>query len=176
MKTIHVSAMVDFMGTSQFTPEEEYENIKKEIEEALCCEVVMKVDVTPHKLERCDLYVFDYGGMLPGSEGLTNSLYRGLARKIEEMPSTVFWIWSSFTAAMYAQEMGFAYPELEACPYLIMGPDLNDKLPELLGVGHRPSKAKPGLKAPRRQGLKKSGRGGSIQSDDHRINYRPWRP
>lgn len=150
MRTLHVSALVDIMGTSMATPEQEYEAIRRDIEENLSCKVVMRTDVQPHNLGKCDLYVFDFGGMMPGCGDLTDSLHRELLNKIQEMPSVVFWILSTFTALTHKEVAKQEYPELVDCPYVVVADDYK-KLEALLGVGQgRATNAKPGLKKPGR--------------------------
>ncbi len=78
-----VCALVDFMGTSLESPEEEYAQIKKEIEKCTKRKItIYKTDIFPHQLqnENTDIYVMDYGGLLPGCEDTILSNFRELVR------------------------------------------------------------------------------------------------
>ena len=129
---LYVSALVDPMASGVQTQEEEYADIKKWLELVTGRAVVLKTDVQPWRLERCDLYVFDYGGMMPGCESIVDDLFRQfMYAKVAEMPSTIFVVWSSYSGMMYKELVRAERPELADAANVVVGAD-NDKILELL--------------------------------------------
>jgi len=114
-----ICAYVDFMGTTLHTPEEEYIFMKKAIMGFLDISeenLIFVKNVYPYELRNnpCDLYIFDYGGVMPGCYDTVFSHYRELVRQIQDKPNTLFLIWSAFSARNYyvdavKEEMREAY-------------------------------------------------------------------
>ncbi|MCE5335228.1 MAG: hypothetical protein LLG06_11655 [Desulfobacteraceae bacterium] len=114
-----VCALVDFVGTSEQTPEEEYAEIKRRLCELLDispANMTYKTEVFPHQLnnESLDLYVIDFGGVLPGCEDTIVSQFGELLNQIENKPSTLFVIWSRFTAWFYEEAIRKYHPDISA--------------------------------------------------------------
>jgi hypothetical protein len=121
------------MGSSFQEPEEEYAEIKKIFCQELGLnpeEITFVPEVMPHKLQgmSTDIYVIDYGGMLPGSDDLIRSIFRDVIRLIEDRPNTLFVIWSQFSMNWYRELVKEESPELVA-PNVIFMPhvDLEDE-------------------------------------------------
>jgi hypothetical protein len=53
-----------------------------------------------------DIFVMDWGGVLPGCEGLTTSIYERLVELTYEFPNKLFVLWSSFTRRLYLDAVG----------------------------------------------------------------------
>ena len=94
---------VDCMGGGELEPADEYAEIEDMIRGVLGKDVSFERDVLPHKLreQRVDVYVFDFGGMLPGCDSLVESHFRSFIEQADEHPSTLFVVWSSFSGEMY---------------------------------------------------------------------------
>jgi hypothetical protein len=78
-----VCAFVDWMGTTRQTPEEEYAEIKQRLCDLLEVSperMLFKTDVFPYQLENesLDMYVIDFGGVMPGCEDTIVSHFRSL--------------------------------------------------------------------------------------------------
>ena len=87
-----------------------------------------KRDVLPHDLanENCDLYLFDYGGMLPGCTDMIVSLYRSFIQQAEDHPNTVFLLYSSFSVHWYEDLMTAECAEMGELHNVVFYDD-NDK-------------------------------------------------
>jgi hypothetical protein len=88
-----ICALVDAMATYSQSQEEEYAEIKERFCEELELDpktVTFLTDVMPHTLRgiSTDVYVLDYGGMLPGSEDMTRHIFRETINQIEAKPNT----------------------------------------------------------------------------------------
>lgn len=115
-KRMKIYVYVDWMGGMFETPEEEYEQIKIQLELALETDkFIYKTEIPPWKLEneKVDVYIIDFGGLLPGSEDSIRSIYRELIKQIEEKPNTLFILWSHFTCEWYADVMEEVAPDLK---------------------------------------------------------------
>ena len=110
-----IFALVDFMGCMDMTPEEEYCYIREWFEDALETKFIFKSDKYPHDLEneKVDIYVIDFGGLLPGCDSAIASVYRELLTQIGEKPNTLFILWSQFTFDWYKDMMTEVAPDLE---------------------------------------------------------------
>jgi len=60
-------------------------------------------NVFPHSLsnEGFEVYLFDFGGMLPGCEDMVASHYRELIKQIEDHQNSAFLLYSSFSVRWY---------------------------------------------------------------------------
>ena len=99
---------VDPMSSSIFDydVDKEYEEIKKEfVERFHGIELEFETQVMPHHLDNkpLDVYVFDYGGMMPGCEDLIKSLFREFIKQAEDHPNTAFVLFSNFSERWYKE-------------------------------------------------------------------------
>lgn len=88
--------------------EKEYDGIEKELTELFPeCSLSFKRNVFPHELanENCDLYLFDFGGMLPGCGGMVASHFGSFIQQAEDHPNTVFLLYSTFSVSWYKDLM-----------------------------------------------------------------------
>lgn len=129
-KIISVHALVDPMGAGDMTQDDEYADIQKQISLALNnSNVKLKGNVFPYDIGRCDMYVFDYGGMLPGCDDMIDSLFRELLKAIVDRGDTLFVIYSTFTGEMYKNFMRAERPELDGVGNVLFwtGTEADDK-------------------------------------------------
>ena len=94
---IRAALLVDFAGD----PEREYPEMEQLVREALSEPVEFEREIWPWKLSGQELYVIDFGGLLPGADDTVNSILDSLRERSEEMPGTLFVLWSRFTMTKY---------------------------------------------------------------------------
>jgi len=125
-----IGMLVDFMGGGGRTPEEEYAEIEEMFSLALNHPTTFVRNVQPHQLsnESFDVYVFDYGGLAPGSGSLFGDMMHELHRQIEDHPNTLFVIWSSFTGMMYEALLRQETKLIENQHNLVIANGLTDEL------------------------------------------------
>lgn len=116
-KTVKVCMMVDWMAVP--CEDAEYEDIEREMQlhtEIPANKFSFERRVHPHQLtnKRLDLYIIDFGGVMPGSEDTIVSHFRELVRQVEEKPNTLFIIWTRMTKGWYIEALQKENPELEA--------------------------------------------------------------
>lgn len=131
-----ICALVDEMGTGLSTPEEEYEEIKADLCGWLELDpekVTFRPRVYPHQLgnESVDIYVMDFGGMLPGCEDGIISHFRSLLEQIKGKPNTLFIIWSRFTQRWYEEVVAEYAPEFKV-PNVAIYSDIDILIPLIL--------------------------------------------
>jgi hypothetical protein len=111
-KKLNVLMLVDFMASSMGSTDEEYADIRGEITEMLPdCELSFQADFHIHKFEKIpesawDIFVMDWGGLLPGCGDLTTSLYEELVDLTYKFPNKLFILWSEFTKRYYLDAVG----------------------------------------------------------------------
>lgn len=109
---------VDFVASFAQTREEEYEDIKQQFTEVLFpdLELEFEQDVFPGDLpsKEFDIYVFDFGGILPGAEDMVRSHYRELIRQVRGREDKLFVLWSTFTERWYEEVCQEMFPEFIA--------------------------------------------------------------
>jgi len=92
------------------TPIEEAAWIEKDLREYIGNPMTFKYNVEPHNLGNCDIYIFDVGGLGAMYEDIMTAHYRTLYKKIEDMPNTIFIMWSTYTKQydeiIWAEVMG----------------------------------------------------------------------
>lgn len=124
-----ICALVDLMGTmgpnGWMTEEDEYTEIKNQICDLLGLNpdsITYLTDVQPHELAgtSVDMYVIDYGGLMPGAESLVQSIFRELINQIEDKPNTLFVIWSSISFKWYSEIIEDENPELSKAPNVVI--------------------------------------------------------
>lgn len=107
-RKIKLLMCVDLMSCMEFDndADQEYDSIEKEFREKFIdFDFEFQRNIYPHKLdnESFDIYLFDYGGMLPGSESLTISLVKEFIKQAEDHPNSLFIIYSRFTSNWYKE-------------------------------------------------------------------------
>ena len=113
-KDLVMGLYVDFMGTLDMRMKEEMDYIQTMFEEYFPnIKFLFKRELHPEGLKQTpvDLYVLDWGGILPGCDRLTETVYNSLVKQIEEKPNTLFVIWSSFSEYNYKEELAQAFPK-----------------------------------------------------------------
>jgi len=131
-----VCMFVDFMGGGGRTPEDEYGEIEDMFRMMVPGGLFFERDIQPYDLKNrpCDVYVFDFGGLLPGCDSLIESQYRVLIQAIEDRPNTLFVIWSTFSGRIYKEFVEAEFPEHKNFNVVIPGfltDELEDRLKEL---------------------------------------------
>jgi len=119
---ITVGILVDFMGCLDMTPEEEMKYIEDEFTDNLGNYTFTFLrNIRPHDLgnQSLDIYVFDFGGLLPGCDGLLNSMYGSLLTQIEEKPSVLFVLWGALSRPYYEDELSYRFEEEKEFPNVI---------------------------------------------------------
>jgi len=99
-----VGIFVDFMGTIVTTPDEEMDYIESMFRDAIeDFQFAFKRNVPPFELDNSsvDIYVFDFGGLMPGCGGLMASMYRDLVKQIDKRPNTLFILWGALSRPYY---------------------------------------------------------------------------
>lgn len=106
--TLDVSILVDWMGNYDETQDEEYDRIGDEIRKCFDQPVMLKYNVMPWNVDRlCKLYVFDFGGVLPGAEDTVNGILRSVANLANERPSLAVLIYSEITFTNFYSYMSY---------------------------------------------------------------------
>ena len=128
MKELKVVMLVDFMASSFGTTDDEYDEIERGLR-VLYPEVDLSFErgMYMHVLKKSvyDIFVFDWGGLLPGAEDLTRSIYRNLlaeTRKYEK--DRLYILWSSFTERYFKDAANEEFPEFIA-PNVVYSQDEN---------------------------------------------------
>lgn len=107
-------ACVDFMGGGGLSPEQEIVEIVKELKEEIYpdCEVEYvqgewETGIFPDRLNEYEynVYVYDFGGLMPGSDDMIRSHYRELVRKVFGNEDKLFILWSRFTEEWYNETL-----------------------------------------------------------------------
>ncbi len=117
VRKIRVAMLVDFMASSFGSTEDEYKEIEGVLMETYPDTTIsFERKVFMHNLMRkeYDIFVFDWGGLLPGCEDTTRSLYRmllGLTRKHEDR---LYIMWSAFTERYFKDAANEEFPEFIA--------------------------------------------------------------
>lgn len=127
MNNLILLAAVDYMGDT----EQEYADIKESV-----TDLFLGYDIDYHHSEGAELppqniksqpfniYVFDWGGLLPGADDLTRSIYHSLLGLVRKYPQRLFIMWSSFTEQWYKEICTEEFPEFIA-PNVIFRADEN---------------------------------------------------
>ncbi len=125
---LQVKMLVDFMASGFGTVDDEYDEIEKGLGELFPeAELQFERQVYMHKLKEkeYDIFVFDWGGLLPGCEDLTHSIYRSLlaeTRKYEK--DRLYILWSSFTERFFKDAANEEFPEFIS-PNVVYSQDEN---------------------------------------------------
>ncbi len=121
-----VCAFTDKGGTMGKTQQQEYDDIQKSLQEIVYPDVDLEFhqDVPPTMLSQTsyDIYIFDYGGALVSGdeEYIIGNMYRPLLKCIENNPSKLFLIWSSYTQLWYTRLIEDECPELKTFNVITM--------------------------------------------------------
>ena len=111
-KSINILMLVDFMASSFGSTEDEYKEIEGYMTELFPdCELTFQREFYMHKFREIDesawdIFVMDWGGIMPGAQGLTDSIYKNLVELTYEYPSKLFLLWSTFTRRLYIDAVG----------------------------------------------------------------------
>ena len=101
--------------------DKEYDAIEQELKEILPnFKITFVRNIFPHQLanENFDVYLFDFGGMLPGCEDMI--------RQVEDHPNSAFILYSSFSVRWYEDCMADEAKDIVDQPNVILY-DYNDK-------------------------------------------------
>ena len=114
-----IYALVDYMAIP--SEKDEYNEIKEVMESVIGHGFVYKTGIRPDRLdnEAVDIYIIDWGGVLPGAEGMVRYVYRALLGQIENKPSTLFVLWSHHTERWYSGVVRSEFPEITNQPNVI---------------------------------------------------------
>jgi len=105
-----------------YDQQKEYDAIERNMRETFPeFKMVFVRDIFPHQLanESFEIYLFDFGGMLPGCEDMVASQYRELARQVEDHPNALFLLYSSFSVRWYKELMEEDSGELKNQPNVV---------------------------------------------------------
>jgi len=125
-KNLVVCAFTDKGGTMGKTQQQEYDDIYKSLQEIVYPDVDLdfRRDISPFALSQMsyDIYIFDYGGALVSGdeEYIIGNYYRPLLKCIEDNPSKLFLIWSSYTQLWYTRLIEDESPELKTFNVITM--------------------------------------------------------
>ena len=147
-KTLRIAMLVDFMATTFGSTDEEYAEIEGTLTELYPdVDLVFAREMQMQLLDKdeWDVFVFDWGGLLPGAEDLTRSIYRhvlGLVRKHEA--NRLFIMWSSHTERYFKEAAEEEFPEFVA-PNVIFWQDdrLSKRCRLFFGLPETPPVEKP---------------------------------
>lgn len=112
-----IYALVDWMGTLDKNQTDEYDDIHIRMIEIIGHEnFIYKTNVFPHQMknDKVDIFIMDFGGVMPGCEDTVQSHYRSLLEAIQEKPNTLFVIYSLFTERWYERTIEKYFPEFIA--------------------------------------------------------------
>lgn len=123
--------LVDFAGSYDKTDDEEYAEIEEMIKLALPQNTNLDFhrNIQPYALDNqsFDVYIFDFGGLLPGCDSLMSSMLNEFSKQVENHPNTLFIIWSSFTGRMYEELLQCEVKDFMGLPHnVIVSNGLND--------------------------------------------------
>ncbi len=125
---LRVKMLVDFMASSFGSTDDEYDEIEQSLKR-LFPEIALSFDrqVFMHDLKKLayDIFVFDWGGLMPGSEGTTRSIYHALLSETRKYGKDRLYImWSSFTERYFKDAANEEFPEFIA-PNVVYAQDEN---------------------------------------------------
>jgi len=128
---LKIALLVDPMGTSHTTPEEEIEDHKHVLTDMLgdkCRILRFYTPACPIFEPNTDMVLYDFGGLLPGSDDLLDSNARALVRFAQDNPNCLILVvstmspWFKIEEAM--EDLGIKrLPNVVASPYRIELPD-----------------------------------------------------
>jgi hypothetical protein len=113
---INVGIVVDWMGSGDFTAEEEIDEIMKRLgswlKGASLKLAAHSYSVHQSTKEHIDLLVLDYGGVLPGADDMVNSQMREAKEWAENHPSGLLFLYTDYTRQLYEAEIGSELDEI----------------------------------------------------------------
>jgi len=123
-RTVKIIMCTDPMASMMhdYDQQKEYDAIERNMRETFPeFKMVFVRDIFPHQLanESFEIYLFDFGGMLPGCEDMVASQYRELARQVEDHPNALFLLYSSFSVRWYKELMEEDSGELKNQPNVV---------------------------------------------------------
>jgi hypothetical protein len=115
MRDLKVIACVDFMASMGETQEEEYAQIKKEMEILFPdANIIFNTIHNPAELidKDYDIFILDFGGLMPGCDELINYTHRDTIRQIQRYENRLFIMWSTFTWRDFHYIVEDEFPQL----------------------------------------------------------------
>jgi hypothetical protein len=115
LRDLKVIGCVDFMGTSMGGPEEEYKQMQETLSYVFPdVNVIFSTVVNPAKLvgKEYDMFILDFGGLMPGCDGLIEYTHRDTIRQIVAFPKRLFIMYSSFTYRDFKAMVEDEFPQL----------------------------------------------------------------
>ena len=104
-RTIKCSVVLDYMGCNEATPEDEFEQICKDVREIIANPIMFYESKMVHRIEMgSDLVLFDFGGIMPGSN-LMEDQSRELIQWAQDHPSALVLVISGFTFTHQVQPL-----------------------------------------------------------------------
>lgn len=121
-KDILIGLFSDMMAGGGLTQEQEYDRTEDDFKENLSeFNLTFIRDLFPHNLNNrsVDIYVFDFGGMMPGCDGLIESNYRELIKQIEDHPNMLVVLWGTLDDGWYENEIHKMFGENKDFPNVL---------------------------------------------------------
>jgi hypothetical protein len=111
-KKLQVLMLTDWMASSMGSQEEEYNDIQGYMTELFPeFTLTFQRDFHMHKFNGIpdsdwDVFVMDFGGLLPGCQDMVDSIYKQLVELTYKYPKKLFILWSTFTRRLYLDAVG----------------------------------------------------------------------
>jgi hypothetical protein len=129
-----VGMFFDENASLMATKEEEYAEAEEELKSLLPDQrLLVQHDLQPYELQNnpLKLYLFDVGGLgAYVGHSWAFSLIREVVKRVEDMPDTLFVLWSSFTCSWYWDLVKEEFPELINAPNVLYRYDRASRLGE----------------------------------------------
>ncbi len=96
-QSITCSVVLDYMGSYDSDPEEEFEKLQKDLRRVIANPVSFEESKMVHRINpKSDLVLFDFGGLMPGNN-LMQDQSRALIQWAQDHPSALVLVVSKFT-------------------------------------------------------------------------------
>jgi len=133
MRTIRVGIVVDFMGWSEQTPEEERDEIIELLQATTLEGANVKLVAYANWVHGVtgtpmDLFVLDYGGVLPGADDMVRSQIRTAIKWAEDHPGKLLYLYTDFTRNWYEREYDETFGGHENIVYRFRNDHLEDEV------------------------------------------------
>lgn len=145
MDKIRVFYLIDFMGSADTSPEEEVqETIRHFLELGVPVEL-LAWSFSFHVINDfpgTDMVILDYGGVMPGCGDMVTGQIRDVWKWAQDHPGKLVVVYSSFTWAMYSDEMIREFGKLKnVCYAFAEGMDYDDLILQWYQVERGPTNA-----------------------------------
>ena len=123
-----VGILVDPMASVAATEEEEYEIIKASLTKLLPeKDLTFYTELQPFEAinRSVDIFVLDFGGLMPGAGGLLGSMVRQTRAMLDHLPSCLLVLWTLFTADLfkdYPEEIEMEADQFFGLPNVVLEP------------------------------------------------------